>query len=127
MPVPAGSSGIATKAAKRVLSRDSSSRSSCVIAPPEMTGTGGSESRSKHTPRRLRNHPIDLEHLGILAVYVDSVRARDVPDVLGIGVAPVPLRRVLRQRRDLAFDVRLIQRDVRLIGDVEVFPRDLVS
>src|SRR3954454_3149940 len=49
MPVSAGSSGVARKAAKRFPSRASSTRSSCETAAPEMTGTGGEEARSKHT------------------------------------------------------------------------------
>src|SRR4029453_9533132 len=48
-PMPEGSSGVARKAAKRLPSRASSTRSSCETAAPEMTGIGGEESSSKHT------------------------------------------------------------------------------
>jgi hypothetical protein len=51
---------------------------------------------------------VHLEHLGVLAVHVDPVRPGDVADVLGIAVAPVLLRLVLRERRDLLLDVRLL-------------------
>jgi hypothetical protein len=47
-PVSDDSSGSAANAAKRFPSVASSSRSSCVSAPPERTGIGGSESLSKH-------------------------------------------------------------------------------
>src|SRR3954454_22721170 len=73
------------------------------------------------------NDAVHLEHLGVLAVHVDAVRARDVPDVLRIRVAAVVLRRVLLERGDLALDVRLLQRDVPLVREVEVVPRDLVA
>src|SRR5258708_287757 len=52
MPACPGSSGSAAKAAKRVPSRDTSSRSRCETAAPEMTGVGGGASSSKHTPQR---------------------------------------------------------------------------
>jgi len=39
----------------------------------------------------------------------------------------VLLRLVLLQRGDLLVDVRRLQRDVRLVGEVEVVPRDLVA
>src|SRR5581483_3018544 len=82
-------------------------------------------------PRRgrvnpLRDDAVDREHLGVLAVHVDAVRARDVPDVLRIRVAPVLLRGVLLQRRHLALEMPLLERDVPLVGEVEVVPRDLV-
>ena len=48
MPVSLGSSGNAAKAAKRLPSAASSTSSSCETAAPEMTGTGGEESSSKH-------------------------------------------------------------------------------
>src|SRR4029453_10841622 len=48
-PMPEGSSGVARKAAKRLPSAASSTRSSCETAAPEMTGIGGEESSSKHT------------------------------------------------------------------------------
>src|SRR5438067_1870531 len=51
-PVAAGSSGSAAKAAKRVPSLDSSTRSSCETDAPARTGIGGSESGSKHIPWR---------------------------------------------------------------------------
>ena len=37
------------------------------------------------------------------------------------------LRRVLRERRDLSLDVRLLERDVGLVAEVEVVPRNLVA
>ena len=43
-----GSSGTATKAARRFPSAACSSRSSCDTAAPEMTGIGGKESSSWH-------------------------------------------------------------------------------
>ena len=55
------------------------------------------------------------------------MRAGDVPDVLGVRVAAVLLRRVLLERGDLALDVRLLERDVPLVREVEVVPRDLVA
>ena len=48
MPMPLGSSGSAAKAANRLPSAASSTRSSCETAAPEMTGIGGDESSSKH-------------------------------------------------------------------------------
>ena len=69
--------------------------------PADARGSGAS---CRPEPRRetaapppppLRNHAVDLEDLGVLAVDVDAVRAGDVPDVLGVRVAPVLLRRVL--------------------------------
>src|SRR5437870_8911131 len=51
---------------------------------------------------------VHLEDLGVLAVHVDPVRAGDVPDVLGVGVPAVLLRRVLRQRRRLSLDVPVL-------------------
>src|SRR6266446_6262891 len=47
-PMPLGSSGVASKAAKRLPSAASSSRSSWETAAPAILGTGGSESSSKH-------------------------------------------------------------------------------
>src|SRR4029079_2027443 len=59
--------------------------------------------------------------------HVDPVRARNVPDVLRIRVPAMLLRRVMLERCDLALDVRLLERDVPLIREVEVVPRDLVA
>src|SRR4051812_23802505 len=65
MPVSPGSSGVARKAAKRLPSRVTSTRSSYETAAPEMTGIGGEESRSKHTAetesrvRRVREALLD--------------------------------------------------------------------
>src|SRR5688572_5418174 len=53
IPVEPGCSGVATKAAKRLPSVASRIRSSCETAAPEIFGTGGSESRSKHTSGTL--------------------------------------------------------------------------
>src|SRR3954451_3976856 len=73
------------------------------------------------------DNPIHLKNLGVLAVHVDAVRPRDVPDVLGVRVPPVLLRRVMRQRRHLPLQVALLERDVPLVPEVEVVPRDLVA
>ena len=51
MPTRAGSSGDAEKAANRLPSAASRTRSSCETAAPEIGGIGGAESRSKHMPR----------------------------------------------------------------------------
>src|SRR5918999_2919937 len=75
----------------------------------------------------LFDDPIDLEDLGVLAVDVDAVRARDVPDVLGVRVASVLLGRVLRERGHLALQVRPLEREVGLVVEVEVVPGDLVA
>ena len=53
MPVPLGSSGVAANAASRLPSRASRTSSSWETDAPEITGIGGSESRSKHTAARL--------------------------------------------------------------------------
>ena len=71
--------------------------------------------------------PVDLEDLGVLAVHVDPVDAGEVPDVLRIGVAAMLLRGVLRERRDLALDVPLLEREVGGVRELEVVPRNLVS
>ncbi len=39
----------------------------------------------------LGHYAVDLEDLGVLAVDIDAVGAREVPDVLRIGIAPVLL------------------------------------
>jgi hypothetical protein len=44
---------------------------------------------------RLADDAVHLEHLRVLLVDVDPVRARDVPHVLGVRVATVLLRRVV--------------------------------
>src|SRR5215208_3829550 len=76
---------------------------------------------------RSRHQAVDLEDFRVLTVDVDPVRARDVPDVLAIGVAPVLLGGVPLQRVDLPLEVRLLERHVRLVFEVEVVPRDLVA
>ena len=43
-----------------------------------------------HGPR-LRDDAVHLEALCVLAVHVHAVDAREIPDVLGIGIAPVLL------------------------------------
>ena len=53
---------------------------------------------------------IDLEALGVLAVHVDAVDPRQVPQVLRIGVAPVLLRGIAGQRGDLALEVPPLER-----------------
>src|SRR5207244_6168317 len=75
----------------------------------------------------LGDHAVHLEHLGVLAVHVDAMRARDVPDVLGVRVPAMLLRRVLRERGGLALDVLLLEREVALVREVEVVPGDLVA
>src|SRR5205085_4747970 len=52
---------------------------------------------------------VHLEHLGVLAVHVDPMGTRDVPDVLGVRVAAMLLRRVLLQRGDLALEVARLE------------------
>ena len=90
-------------------------------------------SGSRPLRRRLRvaatlgHDAVDLEDLGVLAVDVDPVRAGDVPDVLGIGVAPVRLRGVAGERGDLPLQVAPLEREVALVGEVEVVPGDLVA
>ncbi len=39
----------------------------------------------------LSDDAVHLEDLGVLAVHVDAVRARDVPDVLGVRIPAVLL------------------------------------
>src|SRR5262249_49022650 len=75
----------------------------------------------------LRDDPVDLEDLGVLAVHVHAVRARDVPDVLRVRVAAMLLRAFLRGRPALRFHVAALQREVPLVGEVEVVPRVLVA
>src|SRR3954468_8278005 len=101
MPVSAGSSGVARKAAKRLPSCATSTRSSYETAAPEMTGIGGEESRSKHTAetesrvRRVREALLDW-HAG--------------------GGRPARLVRRARPRAAVAGDARPV-RDPRLRGD----------
>src|SRR5829696_380443 len=83
-------------------------------------GGGGGGGRSSHDA-------VDLEDLGKGAVDVDPVRPRHVAHVLLVRVAAMLLRGVLPQRGDLAVDVALLERDVRLVREVEVVPRDLVA
>src|SRR5205085_1880392 len=75
----------------------------------------------------LRDDAVDLEDLGVVPIHVDPVRARDVADVLRVAVSAVLLRGVLRERSDLLLDVLLVERDVRLVGEVEVVPGNLVA
>src|ERR1700757_862168 len=82
---------------------------------------------SAATRRSSSHDAVHLEHLGILAVHVDAMHAREVPYVSGVRIAAVMLRRVLLERRDLPLDVRLLERDVPLVLEVEVVPRDLVT
>src|ERR1700757_3569716 len=82
---------------------------------------------SAATRRSSSHDAVHLEHLGILAVHVDAMHAREVPYVLGVRIAAVMLRRVLLERRDLEVDVPLLERDVPLVLEVEVVPRDLVT
>src|SRR4051812_24978427 len=75
MPLTAGSSGLARKAAKRLPSRASSTSSSCETAAPEMTGTGGEESRSKHTAETESR--VSRVREALLDWYAD--RGRELP------------------------------------------------
>src|SRR4029453_5498899 len=75
----------------------------------------------------LGDHAVDLEDLGVLPVDVHAVGAREVPDVLRIGVAPVLLRLVARERRDLALEVTPLERHIGLVPEIEVVPGDLVA
>src|SRR6476659_4426698 len=77
--------------------------------------------------RSSSDDAVDLENLGELAVHVDAVHAREVVDVLRVRVAPVMLGGVLLQGRDLQGDVLLLERDVPLVLEVEVVPRNLVA
>jgi hypothetical protein len=63
----------------------------------------------------------------VLAVHVDPVCAGEVADVLGIRVAAVLLGRIVLERRHLPLDVPRLERDVPLVGEVEVVPGDLVA
>src|SRR5438067_5946262 len=76
---------------------------------------------------RSSDDAVDLEDLGVLAVHVDTMHAGEVADVLRVRVAPVLLRGVLLERGDLERDVLLLERDVPLVLEVEVVPRDLVA
>ena len=58
---------------------------------------GGTEPVSRGPPIQLGDDPVDLEALRVLAVHVHAVDAREVPDVLGLGVPPVLLRGVARR------------------------------
>src|SRR5205814_7812520 len=82
---------------------------------------------SAETRRSSNDDAVDLEDLGVLAVHVHAVHAREVPDVLRVRIAAVMLRGVLLQRLDLQRDVLLLERDVPLVLEVEVVPRDLVA
>src|SRR6185312_14877671 len=73
------------------------------------------------------DNAVDLEDLGELAIHVDAVHACEVADVLRVRVAPVLLGGVLLQGRDLQGDVLLLEREVPLVLEVEVVPRDLVA
>src|SRR2546421_12412220 len=75
----------------------------------------------------LRNHAIHLEHLGVLAVHVDAVCPRDVPHVFTVRVAAVLLWGVLLGRCDPTLDMPALEREVRLGGEGEVVPRELVG
>src|SRR5215469_4969502 len=68
----------------------------------------------------LRHYAVHLEDLGVLAVHVDAVGAGQVVHVLGVGVAPVLLRRIPLERSDLALDVPLLERDVQVVLEVVV-------
>src|SRR5215471_17096357 len=77
--------------------------------------------------RGSSDHAVHLEHLGVLAVHVDAVRAGEVADVLGVRVAAVLLRGVPLEGGDLQLHVALLESDVPLVLEVEVVPRDLVA
>src|SRR5579862_10701 len=83
--------------------------------------------------RRRRRRPplgddaVHLEDLGVLAVHVHAVHARQIADVLLVRIAAVLLGRVVLERCHLQVDVLLLERDVPLVCEVEVVPRDLVA
>src|SRR5919108_5200698 len=77
--------------------------------------------------RSSSDDAVDLEDLGVLAVHVDAVHPGEVANVLRVRVAPVMLGGVALQGRDLQGDVLLLERDVPLVLEVEVVPRDLVA
>src|SRR5579884_1420558 len=92
-----------------------------------MPRTRGIPGISAATNRTSSHDAVHLEDLGVLAVHVDAVHAGEIPDVLGVRVAAVVLRRVALECRDLALDVPLLERHVPLVLEVEVVPRDLVA
>src|SRR4029077_7724784 len=77
--------------------------------------------------RSSSHDAVYLEDLGVLAVHVHAVHAREVPDVLGVRVAAGVVRSVILQRRDLEVDMPLLECGVPLVLEVEVVPRDLVA
>src|SRR5881397_2074035 len=81
---------------------------------PAVAGVVASAAATRRSAMRiggLRDDAIDLEDLGVVAVHVRPVDARDVPDVVGVRVAAVLLRRVALHSRDLVLDVALLQRN----------------
>src|SRR3954451_8504272 len=92
-----------------------------------MLSTRSIQAISAATRRSSSDDAVDLEDLGELAVDVHAVHAGEVVDVLGVRVAAMLLRRVLLERGDLERDVPLLERDVPLVLEVEVVPRNLVA
>ena len=76
---------------------------------PVQDGERGRSLRLTRQSRDLRDHAVHLEDLGVLAVHVDAVRAREVADVLRVRVAAVVLRRVALERGHLPLDVALLE------------------
>ena len=73
------------------------------------------------------DEPIDLEHLGELAVDVRPVDAGEVPDVVLVGVAAMLLRGVAPHSCDLPLDMSTLEREVGAVGEVEVVLGNLVA
>src|SRR3954469_8384485 len=99
MPVSAGASGVARKAAKRFPSRASSTRSSCETAAPEMTGMGGEESRSKRTAgTQSRVSPVREALLDWYAERGRELPWRETRDPYAILVSEVMLQQTQASR-----------------------------
>src|SRR4026207_272393 len=118
--------GGAPRKPRRRPASDSSAASSTRASPGRTSSSGWTSavrswSRGGASPRHHRgavspecgelslsgHDAVDLEALGVLAVHVHAVHAGEVPDVLGVGVAPVLLRGVPGERGDLALQVPL--------------------
>src|SRR5919201_1150101 len=83
MPISFGASGVAANAANSVPSAEASVRSSWSTAAPRTMGTGGSESRSKHTTRALpRRPPLLVPRQAVVRERFPRRRVRDELAVL---------------------------------------------
>src|SRR5205823_12448334 len=111
---PFGSSGAASKAAKRLPSAASSSRSSCETAAPAIRGTGGTESSSKHigsAAGRRERLPRDGEGA---AVATQCARNRIRAGLRGVNrVVRVAVQLDRRRRPDRVGDAALVSLDSR--------------